>query len=599
VVRHLTERKEWKFFGVLPKADRVLAIAWWVVLVLRGVLPAVFAVATGVLVGAVQRGDDLSGPLALTGAVFVLLQVLTPIHQAVSANLGDRTAAWLYDRLTEACVRPPGMGHLEDPALTSDLTVARDFDLGMTGPPLSISMDFIAGGMVEMIGGVAAAAVLFAYSWWAPIVLGGAWLATHWWLRESAVWFDRNTEEVRVAQRDAEYTYHMAVDPAPAKELRLFGLVGWTIERFVNRRTRLHALQYEATRLREKPMAWSLLLVVGANIVVFWSLASAGASGRITLGEIVIFAQAAVGTSMIAFGGLSWALDGSAAPVAAVLRLEAAMAAAGALSSGSRPATGMPGRDVRFRDVTFAYPGGSPVLEHFDLTIPAGSSMAIVGQNGAGKTTLAKLLCRLYDPQAGVIEVDGVDLRNLDLKSWRERVTAVFQDFVRFEMPLRDNVAPSGAPDEAVQAALERAGASRLAGLDTVLARGYEGGTDLSGGQWQRVALARALCAVQLGASMVLLDEPTAQLDVRGEAEIFDRILAATRHCTTILISHRFSTVRHADRICVLEHGRVIELGTHDELMARGGRYQTMFDLQAQRFNAAEDEEGKSYDVLA
>ena len=118
-----------------------------------------------------------------------------------------------------------------------------------------------------------------------------------------------------------------------------------------------------------------------------------------------------------------------------------------------------------------------------------------------------------------------------------------------------------------------------------MLARGYTGGTDLSGGQWQRVALARALAAVKLGAGVVLLDEPTAQLDVRGEAEIFDRLLAATRHCTTILISHRFSTVRHADRICVLEHGRVVELGTHDELMALGGRYRTMFDLQAQRFN--------------
>jgi ABC-type multidrug transport system fused ATPase/permease subunit len=598
VIRKLTERKEWTFFRVLPKADRALAILWWVVLVLRGLLPAVFAIATGVLVGAVQRGDALTVPLTIAGGVFVLLQVLTPIHQATSANLGDRTAAWLYDRLTEACVRPPGMGHLEDPALTSDLTVARDFDLGMTGPPLSISMDFIAGGMVEMIGGLAAAAILFAYAWWAPIVLGGAWLATHWWLRESAVWFDRNTDEVRAAQRDADYTYRLAVDPLPAKELRLFGLVGWTIDRFVNRRTRLHALQYEATRLREKPMLWSLLLVLGANVLVFWSLAGAAGAGRITLAEVVVFAQAAVGTSMIAFGGLSWALDGSAAPVAAVLRLEAAMARAGALGSGSRGAAGMPAREVRFRDVTFAYPGGSPVLEHFDLTIPAGSSMAIVGQNGAGKTTLAKLLCRLYDPQAGAIEVDGVALRDLDLASWRTRVTAVFQDFVRFELPLRDNVAPAGAPDEQVQAALESAGATKLAALDTVLARGYQGGTDLSGGQWQRVALARALCAVQLGAGLVLLDEPTAQLDVRGEAEIFDRILAATRRCTTILISHRFSTVRHADRICVLEQGRVVELGTHDELMARGGRYQTMFELQAQRFSAAEDEEGKSYDVL-
>ncbi|HEX8111728.1 MAG TPA: ABC transporter ATP-binding protein, partial [Kofleriaceae bacterium] len=132
---------------------------------------------------------------------------------------------------------------------------------------------------------------------------------------------------------------------------------------------------------------------------------------------------------------------------------------------------------------------------------------------------------------------------------------------------------------------------------DTILARGYDGGTDLSGGQWQRVALARALAAVQLGAGMVLLDEPTAQLDVRGEAEIFDRILAATRHATTILISHRFSTVRHADRICVLEHGRVVELGSLDELIARGGRYRTMFDLQAQRFTDP-DEEGRRYDEL-
>jgi ABC-type multidrug transport system fused ATPase/permease subunit len=563
------------------------------------VLPAVFAIGMGLLVGAVNAGDSLAGPLAFVGATFVLLQVLTPIHQAASNNLGDRTAAWLYDRLTEACVRPPGMGHLEDPKLTNDLTVSRDFDLGMTGPPLSISMDFIANGLVEMIGGLACAIVLAAYAWWAPIVLGGAWLATHWTLRESAIWRDRNTDEVRGAQRDADYAYRLAVDPAPAKELRLFGLADWTIDRFVNRRTRLHALQYEATRLREKPLLSSLLLVLGANVAVFWSLAGDAASGQVTLAEVVVFAQTAVGASMIAFGGLNWALDGAAAPVAAVLRLEQAMAPVGALLSGKLPAAGLPAREVRFRDLSFAYPGGPPVLQGFDLTIPAGSSIAIVGQNGAGKTTLAKLLCRLYDPQAGTIEIDGIDVRNLPIDAWRDRVTAVFQDFIRFELPLRDNVAPAGAPDEVIRAALESAGGRNLAGLDTVLARGYEGGTDLSGGQWQRVALARALCAVKMGAGLVLLDEPTAQLDVRGEAEIFDRILAATRHCTTILISHRFSTVRHADRICVLEHGRVIELGTHDELMAQGGRYRTMFDLQAQRFSAPDEGEGITYDVLS
>jgi ABC-type multidrug transport system fused ATPase/permease subunit len=599
VLSRLRASNGWKFFAVLPRADRRLAMVWWGVLALRGLLPAVFAIAMGVLVGAVQGGGGLAGPLAFAGIVFVLFQVLTPIHQAVGYNLGDRTAAWLYDRLTEACVRPPGMGHLEDPKLTSDLTVARDFDLGMTGPPLSISMDFIAAGLVELVAGLASAVVLAAYAWWAPIVLAGAWLATHWLLRESAVWRDRHTDEVRAAQRDADYAYRLAVDPLPAKELRLFGLVPWTIDRFVKRRTRLHALQYEATRLRQKPVLWSLLLVLGANVAVFWSLASAASGGTLDLGRVVVFAQAAVGTSMIAFGGLNWALDSASAPVAAVLRLEPAMAPAGDLVAGCRSAAGMPAREIRFRDVTFTYPGGSaPVLEHFDLTLQAGSSIAIVGQNGAGKTTLAKLLCRLYDVQSGAIEVDGVDVRDFSIETWRSRVTAVFQDFTRFELSLRENVAPAGAPDEAVRAALESAGAANLAELDTVLARGYTDGTELSGGQWQRVALARALCAVSLGAGVVLLDEPTAQLDVRGEAEIFDRILAATRQCTTILISHRFSTVRHADRVCVLEHGRVIELGTHDELMALGGRYRTMFDLQAQRFGERQDEEGMAYDVL-
>jgi ATP-binding cassette, subfamily B, bacterial len=597
MLHRLRERPEWKFFTALPRADPPLALAWWAVVVLRGLLPAGFAIAMGRLVGAVQRGDELTGPLTFVGVLFVLLQVLAPIHQALSANFGDRSAAWLYDRLTEACVGPPGMGHLEDPKLATDLAVARDFDLGMTGPPLSISMDFIAGGLVTMFGGLACAAVLFAYAWWAPLVLAGAWIATHWLLRESGVWRDRNTETVRSAQRDADYAYQLAVEGAPAKELRLFGLAPWTIERFVERRTRLHDLQYQATRLRERPVTLSLLLVTGANVLVFSVLARDVLQGGLDLGQAVVFAQAAIGTSMIAFGGINWATDSAAAPVAAVLRLERAMAPAGALSPGSRAAADLPAREIRFRNVRFAYPSSAPVLEGLDLTIPAGSSLAIVGQNGAGKTTLAKLLCRLYDPQSGAIEIDGIDLRELSLDDWRRRLTAVFQDFTRFERSLRDNVAPAGAPDAVILRALEAAGAANLASLDTVLARGYDDGTDLSGGQWQRVALARTLCAVEQGAGLVLLDEPTAQLDVRGEAEIFERILAATRRCTTILISHRFSTVRKADRICVLEHGRVVELGTHAELMALRGRYRTMFDLQAQRFTAGE-ELGATYDVL-
>ena len=597
--QRLTERQEWQFFSVLPRADAPLALVWWVVLLLRGVLPALFAIVMGALIAAVQRGSGLGAPLAAAGVAFVLLQVLPPIHTAVGTNLGDRTAAWLYDRLTQACVRPPGVAHLEDPELTSDLTTARDFDLGMTGPPLSISMDFIASGMVELFGGISAAIVLTRYAWWASVVLVGAWVATHWFLRESAVWRDRNTPEVRSAQRHADYAYRLAVDPPASKELRLFGLAGWTLDRFIAHRTTLHKLQYEATRLRERPLLWGVLVVAGANLAVFLALAAAMQQGRLTIANFVVYAQCAIGVSLLAFSGFSWALDGAAAPVAAVLRLERKMAPAGALASGDSSPRGLPRREIRFRSVRFAYAGGAPVLDGFDLTIPAGTSLAIVGQNGAGKTTLAKLLCRLYDPQSGAIEVDGVDIRRFELAAWRDRLSAVFQDFVRFELPLRENVAPNGAPDEIIRGALAEAGAASLADLDTVLSRAYAGGTDLSGGQWQRVALARALAAVRMGAGIVMLDEPTAQLDVRGEAEIFERILRATRQCTTILISHRFSTVRLADRICVLEHGKVIELGSHDELMARHGRYRTMFDLQAQRFGESEDEEGVTHDVLA
>src|SRR5262245_61259310 len=335
-MRRLRARQEWQFFTALHRADRPLAAFWWTILVARGVLPAVFAVATGVVVGAVQNGRSLTGPLTLVGVTFVLMSVLSPVHTQVSANLGYRMSAWLNDRLARSTVSPPGLGHLEDRKLADDLTVARDFDLGMQGPPLFISMDFIAAGLIELVGGVSCAIVLFGFAWWAPLVLGGAWLATHWLLRESGVWRDRNTEEVRAAQRDSDYAYRLAVDPPAAKELRLFGLAGWTIDRFTARRRLLHELQYRATRLRERPLLGCIALVLAANAIVFWALASAAADG-LALGAVVAFAQAGVGTSMIAFGGLNWALDGASAPVAAVGRLEPAMAEAGALDLATEP----------------------------------------------------------------------------------------------------------------------------------------------------------------------------------------------------------------------------------------------------------------------
>jgi len=446
VTVRLRDRQEWAFFGALHRAAPAHAVAWWIGLAVRGMLPAAIAVASGWLIAAVTDGEPLTGPLLALSVVFVAAQVVGPLHEAIGSALGDRTATSLNDRLMWATLDPPGVAHLERADLTDDLTMARDFDLGITGPPLSYAMNFIADGFVGLFSGVASAIVLAWYGWWQAIVLVLAWSATHWLLRESAIWRDRRTPEVQRAQRHAEYSYRLAVDPPAAKEVRLFGLAGWVIDRFTAQRRRLYDLQYEATRLRERSVAGCLVIVVGANLLAFWSLADRAADGRLDLAAAIVALQAAIGVSAIAFGGLNWALDGAAAPVAAVVRLESVMPPAGALpiGHGAMRVPGGAGPEVRFHHVSFGYPGGPLVLDGFDLTIPAGSSLAIVGQNGAGKTTLAKLLCRLYDPLDGRVEVDGTDLRQIDLEAWRADVTAVFQDFVRFELPLRDNVAPGG-----------------------------------------------------------------------------------------------------------------------------------------------------------
>jgi ATP-binding cassette subfamily B protein len=248
-----------------------------------------------------------------------------------------------------------------------------------------------------------------------------------------------------------------------------------------------------------------------------------------------------------------------------------------------------------------------PVFDGLDLEIQAGHSLAIVGQNGAGKTTLVKLLCRMYDPDRGRITVDDVDLRDLDVDEWRARLAVIFQDFVRYEATLADNIGigvdreRNGMPVEMAEA-LHLAGGDGIVaalprGWETILSRSYEDGADLSGGQWQKVALARALLRSRHGGVLVL-DEPTANLDVRAEAELFDRFLEITRRdrtdagLTTLLISHRFSTVRRAERICVLEAGRVVEDGTHERLIHEGGHYAEMFNLQAHRFVESTATEG-------
>jgi ATP-binding cassette subfamily B protein len=252
--------------------------------------------------------------------------------------------------------------------------------------------------------------------------------------------------------------------------------------------------------------------------------------------------------------------------------------------------------------VSFRYPGGEhDVLSGVDLTIPAGGSVALIGMNGAGKTTLVKLLYGLYPPSRGTIFVDGADLRTLDPSAWHNLIAAMFQEFVRLPVTVRENVAVGAVEHlddvRGARAALAEAGADRFAdrlaeGAESLLATRSADGTDLSGGQWQRLAIARALFALRHGARFLVLDEPTSNLDTSSEERLVRRLLDGTRGtATTLLVTHRLALARRTDRIYVLEHGRVLESGTHGGLLELNGRYASAFNMQASLYPLEEAED--------
>ncbi len=402
------------------------------------------------------------------------------------------------------------------------------------------------------------------------------------------------------ATRQANHLFGLLADAGPVKEVRTCGL-----EDQVRRRQQTawdeatrHELraEYKAAWLRAAGQIFFAVAYVGATLLVLRD----AVRGHATVGDVlmVITLAAQVNNQVTAAVTMLQGLQRTSSMFAEIRWVRGVVERqAGRPADSAVPATLTSG--IELHDVTFTYPGTeTPVLEHVNLTIPAGSTVAIVGENGAGKSTLIKLLCRFYDPDSGVITVDGTDLARMPVADWRSRISAGFQDFARFEFSAQQTVGLGDLPHvddaNAVAAALDRARAEdvmrRLSnGLATTLGKSNLGGTDLSGGQWQKLALGRAM--MREAPLLLLLDEPTSALDAQAEHNLFEqyalgaRRVAQTTGAITVLVSHRFSTVRMADTILVVGDGRIAEFGTHDELVASKGLYSELYALQVKQYS--------------
>ncbi len=638
---------------LLPAVDGAKTVLLAAGVLAATALPLAATVVTGLLVGSVPAavkgglasaaGHIALSLLAAVGLLIVVERLLGPFLAALAAAFGREVDRHLQERLMTAVCAPSGVAHLEDPAVLDLIENARGIGgEGERRPGADgVALASLLPSWLQALG---SALILVLFHWWLALLWVVMWPVVTYLFQREYIRVGEVAAGQAGALRRADYYRALALAPAAAKEARIWGLTDWLVGRFEETWRRTMEPTWRA-RGPGRPVVWlSVAAVTAVNLASFGLLAWAAARGEIGLAALTVYTQALLAANGFrAFDNENTDLAYAAISVPSLLALEQRLTydpgapgrmqyaptnhtrpqAADGLPCdhadqpptsadvpvwpGSRgplvavpavPATVLPTdsprASIRFEGVSLRYPGrSSDALAGLDLCIPAGQSLAIVGLNGAGKTSLVKLLCRLYEPTAGRITVDGIALRDVDARAWQRRVAAIFQDFAQYHLPARDNVG-LGCPalsgdEERLRAAARRAGALELIdglprGWDTVLSRQYTNGTDLSGGEWQRVALARALFAVEGGARVLILDEPTASLDVRAEAALYDRFLDITAGLTTILISHRFSTVRRADRICVLADGAVAEQGTHDELMALGGRYAEMFTLQATRF---------------
>ncbi|WP_438033369.1 ABC transporter ATP-binding protein [Sorangium sp. So ce204] len=534
----------------------------------------------------------VSVELGLVAALALAQRGLSLTRQLLGARLSIDIHGMILEKALSL-----SLVHFEDPEFYDQLTRARREASSRPAAVVTESFSLVQNlitlaGYAALLVGFSALAVLALVLAAVPATVaearfsGAAFRLRNW----------RSPEARRL-----NYLEYVLANDGHAKEVKLFGLGPTFLERY---KALAASFYREDSALAVRRAGWSYglsLLGTAAFYGCYGAMAAGAAAGRISLGEMVLYVaafrqgQQAFQAVLAGVGGM-YEHNLYMSNLFQYLSIPTGEPPALPAGNGEAPAPlsadGARDRGVRFEGVGYRYPGQSRwALRGIDLHIPSGQSLALVGHNGAGKTTFIKLLARLYEPTEGRILLDGKDLRAWEPDALRRRIGVVFQDFNQYQLTLRENVGLGSvehlADEPRVARAVAEGGADEVVtvvpgGLDAQLGRWFKGGVELSGGQWQKVALARAFMREQ--ADILVLDEPTAALDAEAEHAVFQRFRSLSKGRTTIVISHRFPTVRMADRIVVLDGGRIVEEGTHDELVARGQRYARMFALQAEGY---------------
>ena len=592
------------FLKMVWQTDRVATIAMVILRLMRAVVP-VAALWIGKLildtvVASLRGHPDLTHLWKLVALEFSIAfagEILARVSSLIESLLADRFSNITSIRLMEHAARLD-LYYFEDPAFYDRLERARRQTtgrIGMLATLLSMGQDFIT--LLSL------AAALFLFNPWLLLLLAVAVIPsflgeTHFASLQYSLFY-RWTPQ----RRQLDYLRYMGASDETAKEMQMFGLAGWLVSRFRN----LAGQFYEENKKLavRKSIISTLLSAIGTlgYYAAYVVILLRAVSGQITLGTLTFLAA-----SFMRGRDLIQRLLMSASDIydQSLYLKDLFDFFAMKPSIISKPGAAAIPNPIRegfvFENVGFKYPGSELwAVRNLNLHLHPGERIALVGENGAGKTTLTKLLARLYDPTEGRITVDGVDLREYDLASVRRTIGVLFQDFVEYDLRFDENIGVGeiaevqqyldqtrngdSVPDS-IKAAAEKSLASSLlprfpGGFGQMLGRRFDGGMDLSGGEWQKVALGRAYMR---SAQVLILDEPTASLDARAEYEVFRRFSELVRGRMAVIISHRFSTVRMADRILVLNSGRIVESGTHEELLAAKGLYADLFSLQAEGY---------------